>query len=85
MQVMFIGSKFGSDLSERTRLMAYRIVNTDNFGGDYPVESFVDGKWATEEEAQKKADLMNGPYPEHSARYYKVVEMPYELETGFEA
>ena len=36
---------------------------TDNFGG----------------EAQTQADVLNGPYPEHLSRYYKVVEMPYEL------
>lgn len=64
--------------------MTYRIVNTDNFGGDYPDERFVGEDYSTEDEAQAQADLLNSPYPEHASRYYKVVEMPYELEPGFE-
>lgn len=62
----------------------YRIVNTDNFGGDYPNERFVDGEYATEVEAQLVADEMNGDPAPHNSRYYKVVEMPYELQPGFE-
>ena len=64
--------------------MTYRIVNTDNFGRDYPDETFVDGEYETEDEAQAQADAMNGTHPEHAERYYKVVEMPYELSPGFE-
>jgi hypothetical protein len=64
--------------------VTYRVVNTDNFGGDYPNEQFVGPEYATEDEAQKAADELNGPYPEHSSRYHKVVEMPYELQPGFE-
>lgn len=62
----------------------YRIVNTDNFGGDYPDETFVGDEYADEETAQRKADELNGPYPEHSSRYYKVVKLPYDLVPGFE-
>ena len=123
--------------------MTFRIVNTDNLGGDYPDEKFVEyashneacafcgvprdihrgpdappetsphTTWGwlscrdfhrcdspraaygdllpptpmefdTEDRAQVQADILNGPYPERSSRYYKVVEMPYELAPGFE-
>lgn len=64
--------------------MTYRIVNTDNFGGDYPNESFKDGEFETREGAQARADELNTIDPEHNPRYYKVVEMPYELQPGFE-
>lgn len=63
----------------------YRIVDTDNFNGDYPNESFVeDAEFETLALAQCTADEMNmggGPY---ASRYFKVVEMPYELQPGFE-
>jgi len=64
--------------------MTYRIVNTDNFGGDYPNESFVEGYYETEAAAQAQADWMNKQVGEHSARYFKVVKLPYELAPGFE-
>lgn len=64
--------------------MTYRIVNTDNFGGDYPNETFVSTEYDKKEDAQKTADELNGRYPEHSSRYYKVVELPYALRPGFE-
>ena len=62
----------------------WRIVNTDNFGGDYPDEKFVGPEFEGEAEAQKFADEINEHYGEHSSRYYKVVEMPYELQPGLE-
>lgn len=62
----------------------YRVVNTDNFGHDYPNEKFVSGEYATRDEASAKAHALNGPYPETSSRYFKVVEIPYELQPGFE-
>ena len=60
----------------------YRIVNTDNFGGDYPNESFVEGEYATEQEAQTVANTMN--VYDYNPRYYMVVELPYKLQPGFE-
>jgi hypothetical protein len=63
--------------------MTYRIVNTDNFGGDYPNESFVDEAFETKEAAQMRADELNVG-GDHAPRYFKVVEMPYELRPGFE-
>ena len=66
--------------------MTYRIVKTDHFGGDYPDEKFVDvGDFVAKWQAQALADDLNERAGEHSSRYYKVVEMPYELAPGFEA
>lgn len=64
--------------------MTYRIVDTDNFGGDYPNEKFVGEEYASHEEAQAKANRLNGPDGRYSSRYYTVVELPYELQPGFE-
>lgn len=65
--------------------MTYRIVNTDNFDGDYPNETFTDeGPFVFRDQAQVRADVMNEDLGEHSRRYYKVVEMPYTLQPGFE-
>ncbi len=118
--------------------MTYRIVNTDNFGGDYPDEKLVEyqryneacalcgvpfelhrnegsppetspnSSWGwltcrrftrcnpprvldssrpiefiTKQAAQEQADKLNVG-GNHAPRYYKVVEMPYELQPGFE-
>ena len=63
----------------------YRIVNTDNYGGDYPNESFTDdGPYETFAEAKECASALNGNTPDPSPRYFKVVVMPYELQPGFE-
>ncbi len=64
--------------------MIYRIVNTDNFGGDYPNETFVEQDFLTKFEAQEIADGLNAYFGPNAPRYYKVVEMPYELAPGFE-
>lgn len=61
----------------------YRVVNTDNFGGDYPNESFV-GPEMLKEDAQVFCDSLNKPLGDHSSRYHKVVEGTYELQPGFE-
>jgi len=61
-----------------------RIVETDNFDGDYPAESFLLGR-LSEESAHVIADVINehcgGP---HARRYWKVVEDGYKLRPGFE-
>lgn len=62
---------------------AFCVVNTDNYGCDYPNESFVDG-FDTEEAAQQFADSLNHNAGKYSLRYFKVVKMPYELTPGFE-
>lgn len=61
----------------------YRVVNTDNFGADYPDERFVGPEYDTKGEAQSAATRLNilgGPC---SSRFYKVVELPYKLQPGF--
>jgi hypothetical protein len=60
-----------------------RVVETDNFGSDYPDEKFI-----TESlpllECQKIADDRNSIGGEYSRCYYKVVEDDYILQPGFE-
>lgn len=59
-----------------------RIVDTDNYDGDYPDEKFL--LWnMNEDDAQRICDILNSrgqPKP----RYYKVVEDNYKLQPGFE-
>ena len=63
----------------------YRIVNTDNFGRDYPNESFTeDGPFSTQAAAQAQADMLNGNDGDWAPRYFIVVALPYELQPGFE-
>lgn len=70
--------------------MTYRIVDTDNFGGDYPDERFVmdasgsPAEFQTKDGARKLVDEMNDGSGTYAPRYYKVVKMPYELVAGFE-
>lgn len=66
--------------------MTYRIVETDNYGGDYPDESFVENLPVLyeREQAQTIANAINSVIPASHSRYWKVVEMPYTLQPGFE-
>lgn len=64
----------------------FKIVNTDNFGGDYPDERFIDlppmPRCAADEIAAViNKHLCDGP---HCSRYYKVVPADYRLQPGFE-
>jgi hypothetical protein len=60
-----------------------RIVNTDNFGRDYPDERFF--LWPMREDIAKRiADAMNDDAGPHAERFYKVVPNDYELVPGFE-
>lgn len=67
----------------------FKIVNTDNYGSDHPDEKFVDGLpcLSSKQDADKIADAINDVVfndGRDSCRFWKVVEMPYELQTGFE-
>lgn len=73
----------------------YCVVNTDQFGGDYPDESFVswvDSKGShkpyyfhDKEKAESIAEAFNNIYPGPTAsRWYKVVEKNYKLSGPFE-
>lgn len=64
----------------------YKIVQTDNFGGDYPNEKFVEGlpHFSNRESAEVVAKAINSVTPENYNRYWMVVKMPYKLVPGFE-
>lgn len=66
--------------------MGFKIVNTDNFGSDYPDEEFVTGLpyLHTKERAQIIADAINSTVPDDHYRYWKVVDYDYKLQPGFE-
>lgn len=63
----------------------FRIIETDNYGGDYPNESFHGPSIRDGERAQKIADLMNEEGGDRSARWYRVVPAEYRLSPGQEA
>lgn len=62
-----------------------KIVNTDNFGGDYPDEWFLRAHFGSKERAEKVAALLNEEEGgDYTRRYWKVVEDDYVLQPGFE-
>lgn len=62
----------------------FGVVDTDNYGGDYPNEKFIVSCWLSESAANRIADILNKESGEDSARYYKVVKHGYKLQPGFE-
>lgn len=62
----------------------FRIVETDNFGGDYPAESFVNLHEMKEEHANKVAKAINAGCSGNYYRYWKVVPSDYVLQPGFQ-
>lgn len=65
----------------------YRIINTDNFGGDYPNEKFVENLpyLSNKKDAELIADTINSVVRNPNAdRFWRVVKMPYTLQPGFE-
>ncbi len=61
-----------------------RIIETDNYGGDYPNESFVNIPDMPKEQCEVIAKVINDFTGEHHSRYYRVVENDYKLQPGFE-
>lgn len=59
-----------------------RIVETDNYGGDYPDEKFVNLPTMNIDSANYIAEAINDMLA--GDRYWKVVEDDYELIPGFE-
>ena len=60
-------------------------METDNFNGDYPDESFLTAPGATKSTAEAVAKRQNEKYGGlHADRYWKVVDDDYELQPGFE-
>ena len=61
----------------------YRVVETDNFGGDYPNESFA-GPPLSRKDADRVADIFNSATPASHPRVWKVEPETYTLQPGFE-
>ncbi len=67
-------------------MTGFKIVETDNFGGDYPNEKFVNIPACCEEDAKRIAGAINhafhkgGAYP----RWWQVRPGDYKLAPGFE-
>ena len=64
----------------------YRIVETDNFGGDYPDEKFLGLPLMRKEDADAIAGRINTRLcnDDRASRFWRVVEDGYELQPGFE-
>jgi hypothetical protein len=64
----------------------FKIVNTDNFGGDYPDEKFLDLTFTTAASATRVANAINAELcnDDLAPRFYKVVDSDYQLQPGFE-
>lgn len=64
----------------------YKIVETDNFNGDYPDEQFVNLPLMNLAKAKVVAEAINKACSSTShPRYWRVVEADYILQPGFEA
>lgn len=67
----------------------WSVIETDNFGGDYPNESFVI-RHLRKDAAEQVADIINGELcvGDYASRFWKVeydsYGKPYELQPGFE-
>ena len=61
-----------------------RVVETDNYDGDYPDEKFLAIPPMAQVDAKRVADAINSAFPTHSPRYWKVVPDDYELRPGLE-
>ena len=63
----------------------FKIVETDNFGGDYPNEKFLNLPPMREEVAKHLVDDINlACSGEHAPRFWKAVPHDYKLQPGFE-
>lgn len=62
----------------------YRIVETDNYDGDWPDESFVSLPLLEKADAERVARHINACFPQDHHRYWKVVPDGYMLRLGFE-
>lgn len=62
-----------------------RIVETDNFDGDYPDEQFVNLPYGSKEKMEEICEVINKYCSGDTAsRFWKVVEDDYKLQLGFE-
>jgi hypothetical protein len=61
-----------------------KIIETDNFGGDYPDEKFLNLPPLSERHAQHIAHAINEVLcPYNAPRYWRVVPDDYKLLPGF--
>lgn len=60
-----------------------RIVDTDNYAGDYPNEKFI-GPRMSRQACEAVAYIINKEAGPDHPRYFKVVEDDYVLAPGFE-
>ncbi len=70
-----------------------KIIETDNFGGDYPAEHFLgclsdeDGNFVQRfnaEQAEAVVNVLNYLEGQNAPRYWRVVEDDYKLSPGFQ-
>jgi hypothetical protein len=61
-----------------------KIIETDNFGGDYPNEKFVNLPNLSAERARVICKEINASFGDNFPRYWRVVENDYTLQPGFE-
>lgn len=63
-----------------------KIVETDNFGGDYPNERFLNLPNMSKEHANKVCRAINDDFNKGGTyhRFWKAVENDYKLQPGFE-
>ena len=61
-----------------------KIVETDNYGSDYPDEIFINLPSMRKEHAYMVANAINMGFPSNRDRYWKVEEDDYKLQPGFE-
>jgi hypothetical protein len=67
-------------------MLAYKIVETCNFGGDYPNESEVNLPSMSKQGADYIAEVINSKFckSDNASRYWKVVKSDYVVVGGFE-
>jgi hypothetical protein len=61
-----------------------RIIETDNFGGDYPDEKFLNLPVLPAAHCTRIAAAINEALGKTASRYYRVVDDDYVLQPGFE-
>lgn len=64
----------------------WKVVEGDNFGGDYPNESFVNVAPTTYDKAQVITDAINAAFCHYDGarRFWRVEREDYTLQPGFE-
>jgi hypothetical protein len=61
-----------------------KIIDTDNFGGDYPDEKVIADNITNKTFGEVMVKALNDYVGEESSRYYQLKEDDYVLQPGFE-